>query len=213
MGVEATPPDHVAAGWRQRDLAAAGQQRPGQQDRGADPRAQNRIEVGGANGFGMDRQRIARAPFGRRADRADQLHQRLGVANARHVLKRHRMLGQQRRGDDRQRGVLVAGRLDRAGKPVSPLDHVLDRGGRPGCRVTHGFRPKLELNGVESGGCEMHRSTCDGCIHPGIPSNASPAGTRGPPHRCEGSRLRRDVQIRQEASAARNAGDGAPTQT
>ena len=60
--------------------------------------------------LGVDRERVALAPFGRRADRADQLHQRLGVANARDVLERDRMLGQQRRGDDRQRGVLVAGR-------------------------------------------------------------------------------------------------------
>ena len=39
MRVETPPADDVAAGRRQRHLAAAGQQRPGQQDRGADPRA------------------------------------------------------------------------------------------------------------------------------------------------------------------------------
>ena len=49
MGVEPAPADDVAAGRRQHHLAAAGQQRPGQQDRGADPRAQHRIEIGGAN--------------------------------------------------------------------------------------------------------------------------------------------------------------------
>ena len=51
-----------------------------------------------------------------------------------------------------QRGVLVAGRPDRAVKRASPGDHVLDRGGRPGRRVTHGVRPKLELSLVEFSG-------------------------------------------------------------
>src|SRR5664279_508891 len=55
------------------------------------------------------------------------------------------MLGQQRRRDDRQRRVLVSGGRDRAREPVAAFDHVLDRGGRPGFRVTHGFRPKLIL--------------------------------------------------------------------
>ncbi len=49
MRVETPAADDVAAGRRQRHLAAAGQQRPRQQDRGADPRAQLRIEIGGAN--------------------------------------------------------------------------------------------------------------------------------------------------------------------
>jgi hypothetical protein len=60
MRVEATAADDVAAGRRQRHLAAAGEQRPGQQDRGADPRAEFGIEIGGADFLGVDRQRIAR---------------------------------------------------------------------------------------------------------------------------------------------------------
>ncbi len=76
--------------------------------------------------LGVDRERVASPPFGGRADRADQLHQRFGIADPRHVLQRDGMLGQQRRGDDRQRGVLVAGRLDGAGQAVAALDDVLD---------------------------------------------------------------------------------------
>ena len=125
MGVEAAPPDHVAAGRRQRDLAAAGQQRPRQQDRGADPRAQFGVEIGGANLLGVDRKRVAALPLRRGADRPDQLDQRFGIANARDVLQRHRVLGQQRRGDDRQRRVLVAGGLDGARQPVTAFNDVL----------------------------------------------------------------------------------------
>ena len=86
MRVEPAPADDVAAGRRQHHLAAAGQQRSRQQDRGADPRAQLRIEIGGANAFGVDGERVARLPFGRCADRADQFDQRFGIANPRHVF-------------------------------------------------------------------------------------------------------------------------------
>ncbi len=127
MGVEAPPADDVAARRRQRDLAAAGQKRTREQDRGADADAQLRIEIGGANGLGVDREPVAPAPLGRGADRADQFHQGLGVANARDVVERDRMLGQKGGRDDRQRGVLVAGRLDRALQAVAAFDDVLDR--------------------------------------------------------------------------------------
>ena len=62
----------------------------------------------------MDRQRIAIPPFDRGADGADQLGQRFGVTDARHVSQRNGVFGQQSRGHDGQRRVLVAGGLDRA---------------------------------------------------------------------------------------------------
>jgi hypothetical protein len=45
-------------------IAAAGKQRSRQQDRGADPRAQHRIEIGRANILGVDGKRVALPPFG-----------------------------------------------------------------------------------------------------------------------------------------------------
>ena len=68
MGVDAPAADHVAAGRRQHHLAAAGEQRPGQQDRGADARAKHGIEVGGPDVLGVDLERIPFAP-GRRMRR------------------------------------------------------------------------------------------------------------------------------------------------
>src|SRR6266850_2292759 len=126
MRVEASPADDIAAGRRQRHLAAAGQQRPGQQDRGADPRAEFGIEIGGANFLGVDRQRVACLPLGGSTDRADQFDQRFGIADARYVFQRDRMLGEQGGGDDRQRGILVAGRLDRSREPVAAFNDVLN---------------------------------------------------------------------------------------
>lgn len=81
MGVEPAAADDIAAGRRQRDFAAAREQWPGQQDRGANPGTQVRIEVGGADFLGVDRKRVAALPFGGRADRANEFDQRFGVAN------------------------------------------------------------------------------------------------------------------------------------
>jgi hypothetical protein len=64
MRVETAPADDVAARRRQHHLAAAGQQRSRQQDRGADPRAQHRIEIGRANILGVDGKCVALPPFG-----------------------------------------------------------------------------------------------------------------------------------------------------
>jgi len=91
MGVETPPADDVAAGGRQHHLAAAGKQRSRQQDRGAYPRAQHRIEIGCANALGVDVKRVALPPFGGRADRPDKFHQRFGIANARDIFQRDRM--------------------------------------------------------------------------------------------------------------------------
>src|SRR5206468_48158 len=135
MRVEATAADDVAAGRRQRHLAAAGEQRPGQQDRGADTGTEFGIEVGRADFLGVDIKRVARSPFRRGPDRTDQFDQRFGVADARHVLQRDGMLGEQGSGDDRQRRVLVAGRLDRSREPVAAFNDVLN--GRHGRVLPH----------------------------------------------------------------------------
>ena len=67
MGVEPAPSDDIAAGRRQGDLAAAREQRPGQQDRGTDAGAELRVELGGAHLLGVDHERIALTPIGRLA--------------------------------------------------------------------------------------------------------------------------------------------------
>jgi hypothetical protein len=69
--------------------------------------------------FGVNGQRIALFPFGRGADRTDQFHQGFGVTNARNIVERDGMFGQKCRGNDRQRRILVAGRLDRPRQPVA----------------------------------------------------------------------------------------------
>ena len=64
MRIEPAPADHVAARRRQHHLTAACQQWSRKQDRRADPRTEFRIEIGGANAFGMNGERIGLQPFG-----------------------------------------------------------------------------------------------------------------------------------------------------
>ena len=59
-----------------------------------------------------------------------ELDQRLAVANARDVFEGDLLIGEERCGDDRQRGVLVARRMDRAGERASTFDDVAERGGQ-----------------------------------------------------------------------------------
>jgi hypothetical protein len=74
----------------------------------------------------VDSECIARRPFGGGADRTDQFDQGFSVANARHVVEDDRMLGEQGCRNDRQRRVLVAGRLNRTGEALAALDNILD---------------------------------------------------------------------------------------
>ena len=60
-----------------------------------------------------------------RADGLEELDEGLDVADARDVLEVDRLLAEQRGGDDRQRGVLVAGRADASGEAVAALDDEL----------------------------------------------------------------------------------------
>jgi hypothetical protein len=55
------------------------------------------------------------------AEAGQERQQHLDVPDPGQVAERDRLVGQQRRGEDRQRRVLVAGRRDRARQPVSTL--------------------------------------------------------------------------------------------
>jgi uncharacterized protein YoxC len=128
--VDAPATDDVAARRRKRNGAASREQRAGEKDRGTDPRAELRVQRARLYDFCLYQKRIARGPFGGDAQRANQLDERLDVANVRDVLEYDLLIGEERGRDDGQRSVLVAGRMDRAGKRVSTFDDVAQRGSR-----------------------------------------------------------------------------------
>src|SRR5207244_2552288 len=61
-------------------------------------------------------------PLRVRAGGGDELEHRLDVADARNIRERHRLVGEQAGGDDRERAVLVPGSPDAAVERVSTLD-------------------------------------------------------------------------------------------
>ena len=124
--VQAPAADHVAAGRRHHGAAEAREQRPGEQERGADqlgqlaarsrPRA--RRAAHSASSFGPRQLDL-------HADRREDLEHRLDVADARHVAHDHLVLGEDASGEDRQRPVLVPGRDHRAGQRDAAFDDEL----------------------------------------------------------------------------------------
>ena len=70
----------------------------------------------------MDPHLVGAEPLDVGAEVVEQLDHRLDVADARHVRQRHRLVGEQARGEDRQRAVLVPGRADAAVERPAALD-------------------------------------------------------------------------------------------
>jgi putative component of toxin-antitoxin plasmid stabilization module len=112
--VEAAAPDHVAAGRRQQRLAEAREQRPGDEEGGADLLRQVRVDRGLGHRIGLQRHRVPVAPLDLHAEVLEQRNQRLGVADVRHVVQDDLLVGQQAGSQQRQRRVLVAGGHDGA---------------------------------------------------------------------------------------------------
>ena len=126
MRVDSAAADDIATGRRQHHMAGTRQQRAGEQDGGADLGAKVGVEIYGAHGFRRDGQLVVFGPGGFRANGSDEIDEGLGVADARYIVENDGVRSQQGRGNDRQRRVLVAAGLDRAGQPAPALDDVAD---------------------------------------------------------------------------------------
>ena len=124
--VDATPADHVAARRRQRDLAAAREQRAGQQDRRANLLAQRRDRASPTARSSRGCAACSARSSSRRRPVDAISSTSVSMSRMRGTFSRMTgMLGEQRRADDRQRGVLVAGRANGSGELLSSLDDVL----------------------------------------------------------------------------------------
>ena len=122
--VEAAPADHVAARRRDGGAAEAREQRAGERGtrRGSGRRARRRPRASMMSAawtrtsFGPIQSTSAPRPF-------EQLDHRLDVLDPRHVREHDRLVGEQARGEDRQRAVLVPrganAPAERAGRPRS----------------------------------------------------------------------------------------------
>ncbi len=123
--VEAAAADHVAAGRRQQRLAEAGEQRAGDEERGADALGQRRVHLGLGDLVGLERERVALAAVDVDAEVLEQHEQRLRVADPRHVVEHDLLVGEQAGGEERQGRVLVSGGDDGARERHPAFDDEL----------------------------------------------------------------------------------------
>src|SRR3989449_2028062 len=122
MRIDAPPSDDVTPGRRQRDAAEAGQDRPRQQNRGADFLAQRgleRLRLGAAR---VHFDGVRPMPLHRRTDVLQQGEQGFDVANPRHVVDAARAVGEESSRENGKGRVLVACGPDRAREGAPPRD-------------------------------------------------------------------------------------------
>ena len=120
--VDAPPPDDVAAGERQLHLAAAREQRPGQQQRRPQAAAEVGVELGGAHAVGAQGERVGALVAHADAEVVEEREHHVHVEDVGHVLEHDLLVGEQAGGQDRQGRVLVAARDDRAGEGAAAPD-------------------------------------------------------------------------------------------
>ena len=125
--VEAAAADHVAARRRHPRLAEAGEQRAGEQERGADPGRERLVRSrSSVTASACRRSSFVAGPLGLHARAPRARATWVSVSRIRGTLREHHLLlGEQAGGEDRQRGVLVAGGDDLAREGRAPLDHEL----------------------------------------------------------------------------------------
>ena len=167
MRVEPPAADHVAARRRNGDPPEAREERPREEERGADLACQLRVEVGPREVLRVDADLVRASPLDVCSEIGEELHHRLDVADARDVREPHLLRCEHTRGEDRERAVLVARGAHRPAQGAAALDHEgLHRAGNAtgGLQLAH---LRVSGRGVRSQECGSGRT----------------ARTRGPEHR------------------------------
>ena len=132
--VQATAADHIAARRRHHGPPEPRQQWTGQQERRPDLLGQLGLDLDLrdartlVHARGAERDLVGPAPVDAHADRAEDREHRVDIPDPRNVAHDHLVLGQDRRGEDRQRAVLVPGRDHCAGQRSAAFDYELLHG-------------------------------------------------------------------------------------
>ena len=84
----------------------------------------------GRTGAGVDPDGVGAGPLDARAEIGEQREHRLDIADAGNVLELERPVGEHARGEDGQRRVLVAGRMDRTAQRTTAADEKTWRHGQ-----------------------------------------------------------------------------------
>ena len=123
VGVDTAAPDHVAARERQPHVTATRQERPGEQERGADLLADLRVRFIAVHAVGPEGESTRTAGRHRHTEVAEDRDHGFHVADHGHVRQHHLIGGEERRGDERKCRVLVATRADAPADRMTAFDH------------------------------------------------------------------------------------------
>ena len=122
MCVETSPPDDVAPRRRHGDAAETCEERPGEEEGGANLARELGIEVGLAHSLGIDAHLVGADPLGVGTEIGEELDHGLDVPDARDVGEMHHLRRQHARSEDRERAVLVPRSAHRPGQRASAFD-------------------------------------------------------------------------------------------
>ena len=128
VGVQTAAPDEIASGVRELARTQPGEHGAREQHRSAN--AAGQIRIGDRlriHARGIEFEHARRCPAALDAETAEEVEQRLDVGDARDVLEPHRLAREERGGENREGGVLVAGRREYAAQLVSALDPIVHR--------------------------------------------------------------------------------------
>ena len=134
MGIDPAAADDISARRRHGGGAEAGEQRPREENGRADLVGKLLVELRRGQAGRVDAHLVRADPVGFRARAANEGEHRVHIADPRHVFELDGLAREQRRGENRQGGVLVAGSLHAPRERVPSLDHerlsqgVLDDG-------------------------------------------------------------------------------------
>ena len=121
--IDAAAANHVTTGRRHKHRATTRQERPSEQDRGANLHAEGTIDLWCNLAGSLDAERVLFDPLDLGAHGLDELSHHLGVADPRNVLDDALLVRQETGRDDRQRTVLVATDRDATRERLAAFDH------------------------------------------------------------------------------------------
>jgi hypothetical protein len=128
VGIQPATTDDITTRRGKGDLTTACEHRRGQKNGCTNLSAELRVELRGPHGLRVDQQRVPLLPLRADAGRPDQFNKRLDVPDARHILESHRLVHEERGGDDGKRGILVPRWADGAGERVPAFYDILQCG-------------------------------------------------------------------------------------
>src|SRR5690606_10698710 len=122
VGVDAASADDIASREREEHAAVPGEHRPGKQDRRPAPRREARIDFRLTDFGRVNADLVRPQPFALHAEHPEELEERPDVADVGDVVQHDGLVGEQRRGEHGERGVLVSCGTDRTPQRVAAFD-------------------------------------------------------------------------------------------